>query len=137
MKGNSIDESEIQTEVDVKCTHCGLPCVEQPVLKNKNTFCCQGCVAVYDLLNQNDLCQYYDNEKGLKPETTDVSEFQFLDEKESSSKFVVFSQGNSVQYRFFIPGMHCNSCIYLLERLERLNRSEEHTSELQSPLNTV
>jgi P-type Cu+ transporter len=121
MKGNTIDESDIQTEVDVKCTHCGLPCVEQPVVKNENTFCCRGCAAVYDLLNQNDLCQYYDNEKGLKPETTDVSEFEFLDEKESSSKFVVFSQGNSVQYCFFIPGMHCNSCIYLLERLERLN----------------
>lgn len=115
------DESDVELVTHASCTHCGLPCVENSIVKNQHTFCCQGCAAVYDLLNQNDLCQYYNNEKGLKPESTDVSEFQYLDEKETASQFVVFSQGNSVQYRFFIPGMHCNSCIYLLERLERLN----------------
>lgn len=104
-----------------ECEHCGLPCDVNKIQENGHVFCCSGCAAVYQLLNENDLCAYYQEGKGITPENTDPGEFDFLNERETSDKFVLFAQGDAVQYRFLIPGMHCNSCIYLLERLERFN----------------
>lgn len=104
-----------------ECEHCGLPCDVNKIQENGHVFCCSGCAAVYQLLNENDLCAYYQEGKGITPESTDPGEFDFLNERETSDKFVLFAQGDAVQYRFLIPGMHCNSCIYLLERLERFN----------------
>ncbi len=104
-----------------ECEHCGLPCDVNKIQENGHVFCCSGCAAVYQLLNENDMCAYYQEGKGITPESTDPGEFDFLNERETSDKFVLFAQGDAVQYRFLIPGMHCNSCIYLLERLERFN----------------
>ncbi|MDP2175736.1 MAG: heavy metal translocating P-type ATPase metal-binding domain-containing protein [Bacteroidota bacterium] len=118
IKENIIELKEVNN--NLQCSHCGLPCDVQPVIQNDLVFCCSGCSAVYQLLNQNDLCAYYQNDKGLKPEVANNAEFEYLDSNETREKFVIFSQGTTVQFRFLIPGMHCNSCIYLLERLERL-----------------
>ncbi|MCC6817592.1 MAG: heavy metal translocating P-type ATPase metal-binding domain-containing protein [Bacteroidia bacterium] len=104
-----------------ECSHCGLPCDAHEIIENDHVFCCSGCAAVYQLLNQNDLCSYYSEGKGITPEPTEIGEFDYLNEAETREKFIVFNQGATVQFRFFIPGMHCNSCIYLLERLERFN----------------
>ncbi len=105
-----------------ECEHCGLPCDSHKIQENNHVFCCSGCAAVYQMLNENDMCAYYNDGKGITPESTDPGEFDFLNETETIEKFVVFSQGDAVQYRFLIPGMHCNSCIYLLERLEKFNK---------------
>lgn len=121
MDAELLDEKRIRTAVD-ECEHCGLPCDSHKVNENGHVFCCSGCAAVYQLLNENNLCDYYNEGKGLTPESTDKDEFDYLNETETVEKFIVFSQGDAVQYRFIIPGMHCNSCIYLLERLERFNK---------------
>ena len=105
------------------CAHCGLPCDDEVVRDSDLTFCCSGCAAVFTLLNNNNMCRYYEEGKGLTPESTELGGFDYLDETETASKFVIFSQGDTIQYKFRIPGMHCNSCIYLLERLDRLNQS--------------
>lgn len=105
-----------------QCSHCGLPCENETIHENNLKFCCSGCAAVYQLLNQNDLCNYYDQEKGIKPENAALDEFKYLDEIETRTKFTIFEQGATLQFRFLIPGMHCNSCIYLLERLDKLNK---------------
>jgi Cu+-exporting ATPase len=106
-----------------ECAHCGLPCDEHVVLESDLSFCCSGCAAVFTLLNDSNMCRYYEDGKGLTPESTEVGGLDFLDEAETADKFKIFSQGDTVQYKFRIPGMHCNSCIYLLERLDRLNPS--------------
>lgn len=117
-----INPIQSPVSVDVKeCAHCGLPCGSTSVAEHGLRFCCQGCAAVYNLLNDNNLCQYYEDGRGLTPEATEAGEFDYLNEKETEDHFIVFSQGSSRQYKFIIPGMHCNSCIYLLERLDRFN----------------
>lgn len=105
------------------CEHCGLPCMEDRVSDEGHLFCCSGCAAVYSLLNQHNLCRYYEGGKGLRSEAEQTNELAYLDEEETFSRFVVFSKGETVQFRFIIPGMHCNSCIYLLERLDKLHAS--------------
>lgn len=115
-------EKQLKPLVTPTCEHCGLPCDAHKVEENGHLFCCSGCAAVYQLLNQNDLCDYYSEGKGITPESTDPGEFDYLNETDTLEKFIVFNQGDAIQFRFFIPGMHCNSCIYLLERLERFNK---------------
>ena len=47
--------------------------------------------------------------------------FDYLDNDNISSKLVLFSDENQVHITFFIPKIHCSSCIWLLENLHRLN----------------
>ncbi len=115
-------ESKSEIKNQDECLHCGLPCGDYRVKEDGANFCCSGCAAVYQLLNSQNLCKYYEEGKGITPEATSDRELDYLNESETASKFIVFSQGNDVQYRFIIPGMHCNSCIYLLERLDRLDK---------------
>ncbi len=120
MNTEMINESHVEAKVD-HCLHCGLPCDSHRIVENHHVFCCSGCAAVYQLLNENNLCDYYNEGKGLTPEATDKGEFDFINEPETLEKFVLFSHGDTIQFKFIIPGMHCNSCIFLLERLERFN----------------
>jgi Cu+-exporting ATPase len=103
------------------CEHCGLPIFNQAIAWNNFNFCCQGCASVYQLINENDLCQYYSDNKGLTPVQSEKGDFDYLNEGETSKHFVVFQSKNHIQYKFRIPGMHCNSCIFLLEKLEKFN----------------
>jgi P-type Cu+ transporter len=105
------------------CEHCGLPIMNHAITWNNFNFCCQGCASVYQLINENDLCQYYTDGKGLTPEQSEKGDFDYLNEAETSKHFVVFHSKNQVQYKFRIPGMHCNSCIFLLEKLEKFNEN--------------
>ncbi len=117
----ALKSPELKRNSEVLCLHCGLPCDSHKITENGNNFCCSGCAAVYQLLNENNMCDYYNEGKGLTPEPTDKGEFDYINEAGTVDKFVVFSQGDAVQFKFIIPGMHCNSCIFLLERLERFN----------------
>ncbi len=46
----------------------------------------------------------------------------FLDNAEVKEKLITFSEGNISKVKFFIPVIHCASCIWLLENLEKLNK---------------
>ena len=105
----------------VCCKHCGLPCQDQLIKVNDYAFCCQGCASVYALLNDNNLCQYYQDGNGNTPESVNGSDLTYLNDSVTQNKFVVFKQGTTIQFKFRIPGMHCNACIYLLERLDKFN----------------
>ncbi len=87
------------------------------------SFCCQGCKQVYLLLNENNLCSYYNLDKtpGLKAKGKFVSDrFAYLDDEATVQKLAQFKSGQQVNISFSIPQMHCSSCIYLLENLHRI-----------------
>ena len=93
------------------------------VSAEENYFCCQGCKQVYLLLNENNLCNYYELDKtpGLKARGKFVSDrFAYLDDAATVQKLVQFQSGDQVNVSFSIPQMHCSSCIYLLENLHRI-----------------
>jgi len=79
---------------------------------------------VYLLLNENDLCIYYDFDKnpGIKAKGKFVSErFAYLDDEATVKKLVQFSSASQTNVTFSLPQMHCSSCIFLLENLHRIN----------------
>ncbi|MFN8257982.1 MAG: heavy metal translocating P-type ATPase metal-binding domain-containing protein [Bacteroidales bacterium] len=110
--------------MSVECIHCGNDCGKEVVESNGQPFCCLGCKTVYELLNQNKLFTYYEmeNTPGIKIEPEDFSgKFAYLDNQEIANKLFEFTEGNFRRITLFIPSIHCSSCIWLLENLNRLN----------------
>ena len=93
------------------------------LLVDDNHFCCTGCKQVFLLLNENNLCNYYDLDKtpGIKAKGKFISErFAYLDDDTVIQKLIRFRNEGQVNVSFSIPQMHCASCIYLLENLHRI-----------------
>jgi Cu+-exporting ATPase len=108
------------------CIHCGDDCGKHPVIWDGKPFCCSGCSTVFQLLNENELCSYYNIEStpGIKIEEGKFKEkFVFLDDEEISSKLYEFSEEAIRKVSLYIPGIHCSSCIWLLEHLNVLNKA--------------
>ncbi len=112
------------------CIHCGADCGKNPVIWNNNLFCCNGCKTVYQLLNENKLYKYYnlENTPGIKIETTEFgTKYAFLDQPEVKEKLISFTEGNISKVKFYIPVIHCASCIWLLENLHTLNKGIKYS----------
>lgn len=106
------------------CYHCGDSC-NGSIMLNKKAFCCQGCKTVYEILNQSELCSYYElnNSPGTKIEGHGKQQkFAYLDDVEVVARLISFTQGNTSRVVFYVPQVHCSSCIYLLENLFRIRQ---------------
>ena len=106
------------------CVHCGADCGKSPVVWNEKSFCCHGCKAVYEILNEKELGEYYHIQpmSGIRIEKPQqLEKFAFLDNPEIAGKLLDFNDGNVSRVTFFIPAIHCASCIWLLEHLNSLH----------------
>lgn len=106
------------------CYHCGADCGSNPVNFDNKCFCCNGCKTVYEILNENDLACYYDFESspGKIPEEI-KGKYNYLDNEQIVEKLYDFIDGDISVITFYIPHIHCSSCIWVLENLNRLNPS--------------
>ena len=123
--GNSTTNPELMSE-DLKCIHCGNSCGKSPVIFEGNPFCCSGCSTVYQILHTSELKQYYQIAQmpGIRIENENLpanETYAFLDLEKFKSKILTFSEGGISKVSFFIPEIHCASCIWLLENLHSLN----------------
>ena len=105
------------------CFHCGDICANNAVMLEEKIFCCTGCKTVFEILNVNKLCNYYSisNNPGLSPPVIPQNKFDYLDEKAVSDQLVEFMDDEIISVTFYIPQMHCSSCIWLLENLYKIN----------------
>jgi Cu+-exporting ATPase len=113
------------------CIHCGADCGKVPILLDDKIFCCNGCKQVYLLLNENRLQQYYTLAKipGIKTEDLSYSgKYAYLDKDEVKNKLFDFYENNLAKVTFYIPVIHCISCIWLLENLNKLNNGIKQSS---------
>lgn len=106
-----------------RCTHCGEPCADEVLWLNENPFCCCGCKTVYEILSENSLCAYYsiDERAGLQQKEIVPETYAYLDEPSIRSKVIEFESENFCRVRFNTPAIHCVSCIWLLENLQKLH----------------
>jgi len=107
------------------CYHCGEDCQEEIIHFDEKDFCCTGCKLVYEVLSENDLCSYYeiaDNPGSSQKATSgEKNRFDYLDDREVIQKLLDFQNEVESHITFYIPQIHCASCIWLLENLHRLN----------------
>ena len=108
------------------CFHCGLECPDSTIKIEEKFFCCNGCKTVYQILAENNLCQYYDLEK-MAGNTPQIGAFAYLDNPSIISELLDFQNDTISKITFSIPSIHCSSCLYLLENLYRLNPAIERS----------
>lgn len=109
--------------VKLICYHCGQDCPDDSIQIEDKNFCCNGCKTVYEILNQNQLCSYYnfENNPGISPASVSDKKYDYLDEPDVIEKLTDFRDDKYTSLTFYIPQMHCSSCIWLLENLYKLN----------------
>lgn len=129
--GQLVTEDKVNKQQGVACFHCGQPCKEGDFLTDDKSFCCYGCKTVYEILNENNLCEYYDFESnpGVRLEDDDET-YTYLDNPDISAKLLLFEINAISRVQFYVPAIHCISCIWLLENLNRL-----HSGVLKSEVN--
>ncbi len=113
------------------CIHCGADSGKNPTLWKELIFCCNGCQQVYQLLNEHKLQQYYTLAKvpGIKAEENSYKgKYAFLDKEEVKNKLFEFNENNLAKLSFYIPVIHCISCIWLLEHLNKLHNGIKQSS---------
>jgi Cu+-exporting ATPase len=117
--------------IEIKtCYHCGDDCDREHVVFEGKDFCCNGCKTVFEILNQNDLCTYYDLDKNpgisLKSKKFD-DKYAFLDNEDIEQLILDFKDTQIAKVTFYIPSIHCSSCIWLLENLYKLTDGVNHS----------
>lgn len=116
--------AEAQTAQKHSCYHCGDSCNSDTIKHEEKVFCCDGCKMVYEIINDKGLCDYYDIEKnpGLSQKIkVREGKFAFLEDETVKNKLIHFSQGTQNHVIFYLPQMHCSSCVWLLEHLNKIN----------------
>jgi len=100
------------------------------VVFDEKAFCCYGCKTVYEILKESDACDYYaiESHPGIKIRETEIGQkYAWLDHEEIRHDLLEFTDGGISKVRFFIPSIHCSSCIWLLENLNRLQKGVLHS----------
>ena len=112
------------THTKTTCYHCGEVCAADATKVADKIFCCMGCRTVYDMLNKNGLCSYYNlNEQpGLNQKLmVRPGKFACLEDATIAKTLIVFSDEDQTQAVFYLPQIHCSSCLWLLENLHKIN----------------
>lgn len=115
---------EKQITSTTSCYHCGTHCSNNVITIDEKHFCCSGCKSVYQLLSENGMCEYY--ELNTTPGVEQAKEirkdrFAFLEDKEIQKKLVQFTNGKISHITFYVPIIHCSSCLWLLENITALD----------------
>lgn len=104
------------------CYHCGDDLPPKPFSADDKQFCCLGCKGVYQILSGHQLNNYYAyNDVPGQKQKQSIKNFGYLDEPEIAAKLVDYCDDKVTIITFYIPVIHCSSCIWLLENLYKIN----------------
>lgn len=106
------------------CFHCGNDIVKtDEILFDEKAFCCTGCKTVYEIFSLNDLTCYYDFENAPGATPQDIKgKYDFLDNTDIVEKLLEFNEEKTQIVSLYIPHIHCSSCIWILENLNKLSQ---------------
>ncbi|NJB81849.1 heavy metal translocating P-type ATPase [Wenyingzhuangia aestuarii] len=104
------------------CYHCGDEAIEAIVLFDDKTFCCNGCKTVYQIFSDHDLSDYYhlETSPGISPDAI-KGKYSFLSNPTIVDKLLDFKEEGIEIVTLYIPQIHCSSCVWVLENLQKLH----------------
>ncbi len=119
------------------CFHCGNLCEAEALVYDSKDFCCNGCKTVYQILSEHDLTSYYDLEKspGARPKLSE-GKFDFLDNQKVVEQLLEFNDADVQIINLYIPHIHCSSCIWVLENLNKISKAIT-SAQVNFPKKTV
>jgi Cu+-exporting ATPase len=105
------------------CFHCGNEIVKKDeIIFDEKSFCCNGCKTVYEIFSQNDMSCYYDFQAAPGATPLDIKgKYDFLENQEIVNKLLEFQEDTTSIISLYIPHIHCSSCIWILENLQKLD----------------
>ncbi|MGE5353207.1 MAG: heavy metal translocating P-type ATPase [Acidobacteriota bacterium] len=115
---------------EVKCYHCGSDCHEEGISIGEKSFCCSGCKTVYEILEKNNLGHYYafTASPGASQKSSHLkNKYEYLDDAGTARRLIDLTDGTVSTVTFYIPFMHCSSCIWLLENLYKFNAGIQYS----------
>ncbi|MEC8831016.1 MAG: heavy metal translocating P-type ATPase metal-binding domain-containing protein, partial [Bacteroidota bacterium] len=122
---------------DSTCFHCGDECGNNGVKFDDKEFCCNGCKTVYEIFTSNGLSTYYEIEGKAGTTPNEIRQkYDFLDNQEIVGQLVEFNEEGVQVVSLSIPTIHCSSCIWVLENLNKLH-SAITVSQVDFPKKTI
>lgn len=117
-----LDVANVKITQKTSCYHCGDICEKNHIHYDEKSFCCQGCQAVYAILADNSMTDYYKwlEKNGQKDKKT-TKDFDFLQVAEIQEKIYTFKDEHIAKAILYLPTMHCSACVWLLENLYKIN----------------
>jgi Cu+-exporting ATPase len=117
-----------------QCFHCGNDIIKkEEILFEGKSFCCNGCKTVYEIFSQNDLTCYYDFQASPGAMPLDIKgKYDFLANESIVDKLLEFKESTTHIVSLYIPHIHCSSCIWILENLQKLQQGI-NTSQVNFP----
>jgi heavy metal-(Cd/Co/Hg/Pb/Zn)-translocating P-type ATPase len=108
------------------CLHCDEPAIaplyEKSDLQCEKPFCCEGCLTVYQVIQNKGLGEYYSIKsdaatfKRRAPVQTSASSFSYLNDQEFLIEYS-WSMDSTHVMEFYLEGIHCLACLWLIEKL--------------------
>ena len=87
---------------------------------------------MFELLQAHEMCDYYSfaSRAGTQQNTVveNSQDYEVLNNPAIASKFIEWTVGSTSRLRFFIPTMHCASCVWLLDQLHRFDSGIKSSS---------
>lgn len=110
-------------ETKIACYHCGDDCADSPIVLEDKHFCCHGCKTVYEILQDNNLCSYYDlnQHAGISLKSAGFNgKFDYLADEKIQNQLLDFQSAGINKITLYIPAIHCSSCVWLLENFNKI-----------------
>ena len=112
----------VKDKESLTCYHCGESC-DGSIVAHQHKFCCNGCKTVFEILDENNLCSYYDmnaSPGSSFSKQVNAKKFAYLEDEQVAEQLIQFKDGNISTVTFYMPQIHCSSCIFLLENLFKI-----------------
>lgn len=130
------------------CIHCDenivIAVFNEQDIDHKEPFCCLGCMTVFNVINYKGLEKYYEIKrqssifKRRSPVDNKFQQFSFMDQEEFLEDYSYIDFKNSKTMEFYLEGIHCLACLWLIEKLpEYLADAELCRLDMQRSVATV
>ncbi len=105
------------------CFHCSEVCMDSSLIYGEKQFCCRGCYNVYSILHNNQLDEYYclNESPGQSLKNMPSHGWNEIDLPEYASRFILFKDEHITRAVFYLPQIHCSSCLWLLEHINQIH----------------
>jgi Cu2+-exporting ATPase len=104
------------------CAHCGLG-VPAGLIDERapRQFCCTGCQMAYALIHEHGLERYYTfGEQRAAPVRPSGRSYEEFDHPAFQALYVRRTEAGTSAVELYVEGVHCASCVWLIERLTLL-----------------
>ncbi|BAH40823.1 MAG TPA: heavy metal translocating P-type ATPase [Gemmatimonas aurantiaca] len=104
------------------CAHCSLPVPSGLIQESaEHQFCCTGCHTAFAILHEHGLDSYYGfSQRREAPVQASGRSYEEFDHPTFAALYVQSLPGGLSRTELYLEGVHCASCVWLVERVPLL-----------------